>query len=151
MPKQQLTNEIINAAIEGFMAQRQRLDDQIGELRAMLSGGSAEPGATTETKRGRRKMSAAGRARIAEAQRKRWAAAKKQPVATESPKRRRKLSVAGRKAISEATKRRWALKRAATQENAQPAAKKKAATKKSTVKRPQKQAPNIPAAKSATE
>ena len=112
------THEIINAAILGFQEQKRLLDSQIGELRAMLSGGPAQDGAAPETpkrKQKRSKMSAAGRARIAEAQRKRWAESKKQaaPAATqESPKPKRTMSAAGRRAISLATKRRWALKRA---------------------------------------
>src|SRR5450756_3212183 len=58
----------------GFEEQKRRIDSQISELRAMLSGGPAEPATTPgPTKRKRRKMSAAGRKAIAEAQRKRWA------------------------------------------------------------------------------
>jgi hypothetical protein len=111
-----LTHEIITAAIEGFEAQKTRIDAQIAELRAVLTGGSTEPAAKPEPpKRKRRKMSAAGRKAIAEAQRKRWAASKKaaQPSAPEvASKPKRKLSAAGRKAIIAATKKRWALKRA---------------------------------------
>jgi len=112
MPKQTFTPEVINAAIEGFESQKRRIDVQIAELRSQLHGVRAEP-ATEPTRHTRRTISAAGRARIAEAQRKRWAASKKQPKS--SPKaspRKRKLSAAGRRAISEAAKRRWALKRA---------------------------------------
>jgi len=111
-----LSHEIITAAILGFEEQKRHIDTRIAELRAIQSGGSAEPTATpTPVRRKRRKMSAAGRARIAEAQRKRWAASKKasQPSApqkTAKPKRR--LSAAGRKAIVAAAKKRWALKRA---------------------------------------
>jgi hypothetical protein len=59
-------------------------------------------------------MSPAARARIAEAQRKRWAASKKpsQPsTQAAAPKPKRKLSAAGRRAIIAATKKYWALKR----------------------------------------
>jgi hypothetical protein len=110
-----LTPDIIAAAILGFEEQKRRIDSQISELRATLSGGPTEPAATPgPTKRKRRKISAAGRKAIAEAQRKRWAESKKQAAgATAKPKPKRKLSAAGRKAISDATKRRWALKRAA--------------------------------------
>ena len=113
----QLTNEIINAAIFGFEEQKRRLDAQIAELRAMLSPGSN--GSTGSTRppepavRKKRGMSAAGRKAIAEAQRKRWAAAKGQsiePVAVRKPKR--KLSAAGKAAIVAALKKRWAAKRA---------------------------------------
>jgi hypothetical protein len=109
-----LNHEIITAAIEGFLAQKHHIDAQIAELRAMLSGGSAQPATPATARRKRRKMSAAGRARIAEAQRKRWAEKKQSKPATtkESPKPKRKLSAAGRKAIIAATKKRWALKRA---------------------------------------
>ena len=77
-----LTKQIIEAAIDGFEAQKKRIDVQIAELRALLPPGpnaaavSKEP--TLPKKRG---MSAAGRKAIAEAQRKRWAAAKGQTVA----------------------------------------------------------------------
>src|SRR6266849_5475581 len=72
-----LTKEIISAAILGFEEQRRRLDAQVAELRAMLSPSS--DGSTPSPKpRGRRKrrMSAAGRAAIVAALKKRWAAKK---------------------------------------------------------------------------
>ena len=61
-------------------------------------------------------MSAAGRKAIAEAQRKRWAAAKKGVASvapTKAAKPKRKLSAAGRANIVAALKKRWAAKRAA--------------------------------------
>jgi hypothetical protein len=111
-------NEMLAAAIEGFEAQKKRIDAQILEIRQLLTGGSAEPAATPGPGRKRRKVSAAGRKRMAEAQRKRWAAKKKSGAAPEaakpeSQKPKRKMSAAGRKRISEATKKRWALVRAA--------------------------------------
>ncbi len=42
MPTPKLNAEIIAAAIEGFESQKRRIDTQIGELRAMLSGGRTE-------------------------------------------------------------------------------------------------------------
>jgi hypothetical protein len=115
-----IDNEILAAAIEGFEAQKKHIDTQIAEIRQKLGGGSAEPAATPEPGRKRRKMSAAGRKRIAEAQRKRWAASRKGSAApakaakTEAPpKPKRRLSAAGRKRIIEATKKRWAVVRAA--------------------------------------
>ena len=72
MPTQKLTPEIINAAILGFEEQKRHIDTQIAELRAMLTGTPTEP-ATPEAPKGkRRKMSAAARKRIGDAQRKRW-------------------------------------------------------------------------------
>ena len=64
-------------------------------------------------------MSAAGRKATAEAQRKRWAAAKgadasaKTALAKTAKKPKRKLSAAGRAAIVAALKKRWAAKKAA--------------------------------------
>jgi hypothetical protein len=125
-----LTYEIITAAIEGFEFQKSRIDTKIAELRAMLSGGPAQTAATPEpTKRKRRKISAAGRARIAEAQRKRWAASKKAaeppaPATPEAPKPKRRISKAGMARIIAANKKRWRLQKAAAK--AQSAAKKAA-------------------------
>jgi hypothetical protein len=113
MPKR-LNTEIIVAAIAGFEQQKTRLDAQIAELRNMLSPGVA--GDSTPAPKGRRRMSTAARARIAAAQRKRWAEVKKQGGAASSdtrPRKKRRLSAAGRKAIIEATKRRWAALRKA--------------------------------------
>ena len=110
-----LTKEIISAAILGFEDQRCKLDEQIAELRVMLSRGS--DGSTSSPKptgRKKRRMSAAGRRAIAEAQGKRWAATKAVttgPKAAKKPKR--KLSAAGRAAIVAAVKKRWAAKKAA--------------------------------------
>ena len=130
MPTPKLNDEIIAAAIEGFESQKRRIDTQIGELRAMLSGGRTEGTATPEASTRKRKVSAAARRRMAEGQKKRWAAIKavsKEPEA-EPTKPKRKISAAGRRAISEATKRRWALKRAEAAKQ-QPAGAKRAAKK----------------------
>jgi hypothetical protein len=116
MPTQKLTNEIITAAMLGFEEQKRHIDARIAELRAIQTGASAGTAVAPEApKTKRRKMSAAGRKAIAEAQRKRWAASKaasagEAPEVVSKPKR--KLSAAGRKAIIAATKKRWALKRA---------------------------------------
>ena len=125
----QLTPEIITAAIEGFENQKARIDEQIAELRAMLNGRQPTAAVAPQTTK-RSTMSAAGRKRIAEAQRKRWAAAKgmSEPAAP-ATKPRRKLSAAGRAAIVAALKKRWAERRAAS-EKPQAVAAKKAAPKK---------------------
>jgi hypothetical protein len=110
-----LTNEIIDAAIEGFDAQKRRSDDQIAELRAMRSG-SASPVTSVAAKQPRRKMSAAGRQAIAEAQRKRWAAkgtAEPKARKAKPAKKMRVLSAVGKANIVAALKKRWAAKKAA--------------------------------------
>jgi hypothetical protein len=134
MPPPRLTNEIIIAAITGFESQKTRIDAQIAELRAMLNGDRPEPVATPEAQKGkRRKMSVAARKRIAEAQRKRWAASKGQaksesPAVTPEPaKPKRRLSAAGKAAIVAALQKRLAAKKAA---KAAPATTKKTIAKK---------------------
>ena len=129
------------AAIEGFEAQKQRIDAQIAELRQILTGEPVEtaaPAAPTTSKR--RKMSAASRARIAEAQRKRWEAAKQAstPVAAALPKKKRQLSAAGKRAIVEATKRRWAAFHAAKKAETPTVSRKGAAKKNDSKKAPVK-------------
>src|ERR1035438_3479206 len=129
-----LTPEIITAAIVGFEQQKLHIDTKIAELRSLLTGGPAEPTAAAPdaTKGKRRKMSAAARKRIGDAQRKRWAASKgeaESPSKTATAKPKRKMSAAGKKAISEATKKRWAAFHA-TKQAKKPAAKKAVARTK---------------------
>jgi hypothetical protein len=148
MPTHELAPEILIAAIEGFEQQKLRIDAQIAELRTMLPGGPKEPAAAPQVQKGKgRKMSAAARKRIGDAQRKRWAESQKtsepsQPAATSgAPKRKRKLSAAGRRAIAEATKKRWAVFHAA-KEAAKPVVAKKGTAKKVAAKAPVKVAAN---------
>jgi hypothetical protein len=77
-------HSLLTAALEGLELQKQRIDEQIQEVRSLLgktparrgrppgstNGGSANDGATT-TKRTR--LSASARKRIAAAQKRRWA------------------------------------------------------------------------------
>ena len=113
MPTSKLTNDILNAALLGFEEQKRRIDLQIADVRSMLPGGEAAPAAPASTGRLRRKMSAAGRRAIAQAQRERWAS-KRQTAGGETPARaKRRLSAAGKAAIIAATKKRWAAYRAA--------------------------------------
>ena len=84
----QLINDpnLLAAALEGLLLQKDRLEDQIRQLRGLLgkkspgrpakSAGVAAP--TEEKPKRRRKMSAAARKRIAEAQKKRWSEYRKQ-------------------------------------------------------------------------
>jgi hypothetical protein len=131
MPTHKLTPEIINAAIAGFEQQKVHIDVQIAELRAMLPSGRTEPAAAPVVpKRKRRKMSAAARKHMGEAQRKRWAESRGQagapsaPVTPEPAKPKRKLSAAGRAAIVAALKKRWAAKKAAAKAPLKAVAKK---------------------------
>jgi hypothetical protein len=137
-----LTNEIITAAIEGFESQKIRIDQQISELKAMLSDGPAEPAATPEpTTRKRKRFSAAARKRMKEAQQRRWAKTRGEsrppvPAATpEPPKSKRRISEEGMKRIVAATKKRWRLAKAAKAQTAKKApARTKAAANKAVMK-----------------
>ena len=132
MPTPKLTNEIITAAILGFEQQKRQIDTKIGELRAMLPGGTTQTAATPEpTKRKRRKMSAAGRKAISEATKKRWAAFHAAQSEQPAPKK------AARKSAKKTSRKQSAVKKAVT---------KKVAVKKSAAK---KTAPT--AAQGATE
>ena len=148
MPTQKLTAETIAAAIDGYEFQKSRIQTRIAELRAMLSEGQAQPATLEPKKRKRRKMSAAGRARIAEAQRKRWAKiqGESEPSATpEPPKPKRRISKAGMARIIAATKERWARVRAAKAQ--QEKAARKAGQKKAVVKKAVAKASSARAAK----
>ncbi len=69
----------LQMALVGYEIQKHKIEDKIRELRAQLAGhgAGAVSAAPVEAKAGsrrrRRKLSAAARKRIAEAQRKRWA------------------------------------------------------------------------------
>jgi hypothetical protein len=112
-----LTPDIIAAAIDGFEAQKLRIDGQIAELRAMLNGGTSTVVATAEiATSGRKRFTAASRRKMALAQKARWAKLRgeSEPVARvklEKPKRQ--LSEEGRRRIVAATKKRWRLQKAA--------------------------------------
>ena len=121
MPKQ-LTSQIIEAAIKGFQSQKAEIDSQIAELRSMLDSRRTKSAVVpSEDGRPRRKFSRAARAKMAAAQKARWAGIKQgsAPTQTDSAKpKKRKLSAAGRKAISVAAKKRWASKKAASKQAA---------------------------------
>jgi len=138
-----LTNEIITAAIAGYESQKTRIDQQIAELRSLLTGGPAKTAATADgTSPKRKKFSAATRRKMREAQQRRWAkirGASEPSVAKVTAKPKRKISAAGRKAIAEAARKRWAAAKAAKGKAAKPASKKaarnKTIAKKSTAKK----------------
>jgi hypothetical protein len=116
--------DFLAAALVGYEQQRVEIEKKIAELRRQLGGlrVSATAGGAVSTDGGppairkRRQMSGAGRKRIAEAQRKRWAAARKATnqhlVPAAKPAKKRKISAAARKRMSEVTKKRWAVFRA---------------------------------------
>jgi hypothetical protein len=134
MQQTKLSPEIITAAIRGFEADKQRIDNRIAELRSMLEGGRSEAVAAAPPDTGERKrkrFSAAARRKMAMAQRARWAAIKQpsEPTAkAEIEKPKRKVSAAARRKMAAAQKARWAKVKGASEP--QPAVVKKAAAKK---------------------
>src|SRR4030095_10235808 len=100
MYTRQLTAAILDAAIEGFEAQKRRIDEQIAQIRQLQNGHSPATTTSEPQTQPRRKRRPATRKRMGEAQSKRWAVAKSgaqtASEATAMPKR--KLSAAGRAA-----------------------------------------------------
>jgi|SRR5580700_1822735 len=92
------------SAIQELEHERSRLTSQLAALNNALSAlnGTGNSG----TRRGT--MSAAGRARIAAAQRARWAKTKGQKVVPIASPKKRKLSVSALANIRAAQKKRWA-------------------------------------------
>jgi hypothetical protein len=82
-----------------------RLTKQIRGISAALEAFGAAYGKQNGI---RRKMSAAGRARIAEAQRQRWAKVKGKTKSASVAPKRRTMSAAGRARIAAAQRARWA-------------------------------------------
>jgi len=101
--------EILQAARLGYVGKLAEVDRLIA-----VQTGEATPAIEEAVSiEKRHKFSAAVRAKMAKAQRERWAklkgeepAAVVEPIA--KPRKKRKLSVAGRKRIAEATRKRWA-------------------------------------------
>ena len=116
-------NTLLEMAIVGYQSELEKISAKVADIKAQLGQrGPGLPKATvataTETDhvgpQKRRTISKAGRARIAAAQRARWAALKERQAQPAQPKpKKRKMSVAGLKAIREGTKKRWAAYRKA--------------------------------------
>jgi len=80
------SRQILEAALQGLEAQKQKLDEQIAEVRSLMGNragrppkrdGSGESSGSGTTTRKRRVLSPEARKRIAAAQKKRWAAFRK--------------------------------------------------------------------------
>lgn len=78
------SREILEAALQGLEAQRERLDEQIAEVRGLMgkragrpAKASSEQPAASQSGRKKRMLTPEARKRIAAAQKKRWAAFRK--------------------------------------------------------------------------
>src|SRR5579859_189677 len=90
---------------------KQKIQSLENQLSKLLGGAET---ATNSAPKKRRKISAAGRKRIAEAQKLRWSKAKGRKSAVKPVKKvRRKMSAEARKKIADAAKKRWATAKAA--------------------------------------
>src|SRR5215467_5014928 len=95
-----LDNEILNAALIGYQKELERIQGKIAELHKQLGKRPAASSQADSRRARKHHVSAAGRARIAAAQRKRWAAAKR----AAAPKKR-KLTAEQRAALVERLKK----------------------------------------------
>jgi hypothetical protein len=86
MPNATPSREILEAALQGLELQRQKLDDQIAQVRSLLGrrvgrppkGGPASVVTSSSASDGpKRQLSEEARKRIAAAQKRRWAAFRK--------------------------------------------------------------------------
>jgi hypothetical protein len=91
---------------------REQIEKLEHELAGIL-GESSAPAAASNGTPGRRKMSASARAKIAAAQRARWAKQKKGAPAVAAKKGKRKMSASARAKIAAAARARWAKAKAA--------------------------------------
>lgn len=130
-----LDSSILEMAVRGYEAERDRISAAMAEIQAELGRGPGRPKTAVmgsdHTAPKKRTMSASARARIAAAQRARWQAYKKAKAEPEPEKpKKRKLSAAGRRAIQLATKKRWAEFHKAQKQAAKAKAKPRVAAKK---------------------
>jgi hypothetical protein len=72
-----LDNTLLEAALLGYQAEQKRIQTAISDLQKRIGGKSATPKSPPAARK-KHRISAEGRARIAAAQRKRWAASKKE-------------------------------------------------------------------------
>jgi hypothetical protein len=109
-----------------LLAEKSRIEARLTAINRVLSGDGSTviPAAQPTAKRGgARRFSAATKAKMAAAQKARWAKLKGTSTSTTAPapKQKRKLSAAGRAAIVAATQARWAKIKAAKAAEAKPA------------------------------
>jgi hypothetical protein len=102
--------ELLQAALVGYQHQDTILEQRIAEITLELGGRGGHPDAAAGAKP-KRVFSAETRRRMAEAQQKRRAGAKR-PGRT-AKKKKRHMSAEGRERIAEATRKRWEAYRAA--------------------------------------
>jgi hypothetical protein len=103
---------LMQSVISELQKERKRLEDELHRVAAALSAFGNVYMRGSHPTRKKRTISAAGRKRIAAAQRVRWAKIKGQKVVLISSRKGRTMSPAARKRIVAAQKARWAKWRA---------------------------------------
>ena len=113
-------NSLTAAALRQAAEIKDKIEELGSQLAKLLGGASTKLSVAVKKpsgKRGRRKMSAEARARIAAAQRARWAKSKSKSAAgkpaVNGAKKKRTMSPEGRARIAAAQRARWAKKKAA--------------------------------------
>jgi len=107
----------IQQILTELRGQRDRIDRAIASLESGLADGRSRSIAPAKSREPKGGITAAGRKRLSEAMKRRWAERRGQKlkpassVATTSGKKRGGMSAAGRKRISEMMKKRWAERR----------------------------------------
>lgn len=129
MTKPLLDSSILNAALQGLESKKQELESHIAEVRRLL--GTRRPGMFTvsdgaQKSRPRKKFSAATRRKMAESQRRRYAAlrgeaAAPSQTATRARPKKRRISAEGLANIRAAVKRRWAAAKKSAPAKTRPA------------------------------
>jgi len=103
------SSDISTDQLRSALQIKEQIESLEQQLNSLLSGQIVNRKSSIANGVGRRRtMSASARARIAAAQRARWAKVKRNSSSTTAPRKRRKMSAAGRARIIAATKARWA-------------------------------------------
>lgn len=98
-----------------LVSEKARIEARLVEISKVLGEEVSVAAAPVAARGGKRTFSAATKAKMAAAQKARWAKLKGEPAAAPAPaaKKKRKMSAAGRAAIVAAAKARWARVKAA--------------------------------------
>jgi hypothetical protein len=98
-------------SLEEALSIRRQMDTLEKRLSTLLGG---SPSTAALTHKGKRRMSAQARTKIAAAMRARWAKRKGRTTVAKTAKKKGGLTAAGRKRLSQLMKARWAARREAT-------------------------------------
>jgi GH25 family lysozyme M1 (1,4-beta-N-acetylmuramidase) len=103
-----IDSSILQAALVGLQSEKEKIDNAMAAIRKQLGGRGATAVVTTNGTKTARHMSAAAKKRIADAQRKRWAAFHKAKVRAAKPMAKAAGQAAPKRNLSAAAKARLA-------------------------------------------